>query len=60
MNRVQRLNTTICDRQVVAMRYRISSLRWCPWLVAIGGDILPENPYARGKLLSTLYRATTR
>lgn len=54
-DRLQRLDTVYNARRVVALRYRISSLAYCPWLVAIGEEVLPANAKSRGHLLSRLY-----
>lgn len=59
MSRVQRIDTYICDRRVVAMRYRISSVQFCPWLISFGEDVLPSDRNLRGRMLSRLYRETS-
>lgn len=60
IQRVQRIDTTIGGDRLIALRYRISSTQWCPWLVAIGECVLPFGRYARGRFLSKLYATLER
>lgn len=34
--RVQRIDTKVGGHRVIALRYRISTDQFCPWLIAIG------------------------
>lgn len=55
MERIQRIDTYLCDRRVIALRYRISTNQWCPWLVAMGEEALPSDRNERGRFLSKLF-----
>lgn len=54
--RVQRIDCTLDRRRVVALRYRISSSQFCPWLIAFGEEALPHDRHARGRFLTKLYK----
>lgn len=56
MPRIQRLETRYNGVRVIAMRYRIATARWCPWLVAMGEHVLPCDTLQRGHLLTRLYK----
>lgn len=56
-NRVQHLVISVAGELVRACRYRITEVRWCPWLIAMGADKLPENAIKRGQVLTSLFNA---
>ena len=58
IQRVQRIDTEVGGHRVIALRYRISTDQFCPWLIAIGEAALPLNRNKRGRLLSRIYKET--
>lgn len=55
--RVEYLTFTYDRRTVRACRYWQSNTRTCPWLIAMGADVLPLNAVKRGILLTMLYKS---
>lgn len=56
-NRVQHIVLSVAGELVRACRYRITEVRWCPWLIATGADKLPENAIKRGQIFTSLFNA---
>jgi hypothetical protein len=54
--RVQKLTVECALGRIVAMRWRITADKFCPWLVSEGEELLPTNNIKRGLALSAFWR----
>ena len=54
--RAQFITFTLNGVKVVAARCRLTSDRFCPWLITQGAEVLPLNANARGKYISKVYQ----
>ena len=54
--RAQFITFTLNGVKVMAARCRLTSDRFCPWLITQGAEVLPPNANTRGKYLSKVYQ----
>lgn len=54
--RAQFITFTLHGVKVVAARCRLTSDRFCPWLITQGAEVLPTHANTRGKYLSKVYQ----
>ena len=59
--RTQKLSVVdeLLGNRITAMRWRITSKKYCPWLVAEGEELLPKNAIKRGIQLSHIWKMET-
>ena len=54
--RNQHIKCKFRGRRIEAMRCKITSTRWTPWLLFRGDGVLPHAPQVVGKIITQLWK----